>query len=618
MSTHFGCEKRPAKSISNLYAATGSSPRRMRSRSRETDGCFQPRATTTFAPSRIEFGLPNIGARVDGCRPRRKLDSYRQERPLSRAIFEGTASFLISLAAPAREYHAGMHRRLFALAKPASADNSQAWRGWLGSAGLVAIALAGAFALERFLHVGNLPLVFLPAVLASAIVWGLVPSLFACLLSVLSFNFFFLPPLYTFTIADPENILALAIFAVVSAITSELAVRTRRQVLIARRQERQTADLYEFSRSLADIGDHDELLLATARRLSAMVAVDAALLLPRVDALAVVEAHPSGADLDRDDVARAERLWRGEPAAEGAWLFVPLQTESAVIGIAGVRRRGSVPLTDDERRLVTALADQAAVAIERVRLARDVAKARIEIERERLRAALLTSISHDLRTPLASIVGAASSLRSYGDSYSPETRSELAATIYDEAERLDRFVRNLLDMTRLEAGSLRAERSSVDLAEIVGTAVRRAARILEDHRVETDLPSDLPMLDADFLLADQVLFNLLDNAAALAPPGSLIRIAAWCDDSHVAIEVSDEGPGIPSNHLERVFEKFVRVEARDRKRAGTGLGLTICRGFVAAMGGTISAQNRQDRSGAVFTVTLPVALDGERKAILDA
>jgi two-component system sensor histidine kinase KdpD len=512
-----------------------------------------------------------------------------------------------------------MDGRLSALETPLPAGKRPAWLAWLGSAGFVALAIGAAFALERFLHVGNLLLVFLPAVLASAIAWGLLPSLFAGVLSVLAFNFLFLPPLYTFTIGDPENILALAVFAVVSVITSELAAQTRRQVLIARHQERQTADLYEFSRSLADIGAHDDLLSVVVRRLSMMLEVDAILLLPRGGALDLAAAHPSEARLDGNELERAARVWRREPAgADGAWVFVPLRTESAAVGVVGVRRRDGVSLTTDERRLIEALVDQAAIAIERVRLAQDVAMARIEVERERLRAALLTSISHDLRTPLASIVGAASSLRGYGESYPPEIRIELAATIHDEAERLNRFVGNLLDMTRLEAGAIRAERSSVDLAEVVGTALRRAGRIVEAHRVEIDLPPDLPMLRADFLLADQVLFNLLDNAAAHASPGSLIRIAARCEESRVTIKVIDEGPGIPPNDLERVFEKFVRVEARDRKRAGTGLGLTICRGFVAAMGGTILAQNRQDRSGAVFMVTFPAAPAAERKALLDA
>jgi two-component system sensor histidine kinase KdpD len=228
-------------------------------------------------------------------------------------------------------------------------------------------------------------------------------------------------------------------------------------------------------------------------------------------------------------------------------------------------------------------------------------------ETERLRGALLTSISHDLRTPLASILGAASSLRSYADRYSPEQREELLLTLQDEAERLNRFVGNLLDMTRLESGAIELRLDLVDVSEIVGAALERARDVLAHHRVEIDIAPDLPMLRLDPLLFEQVLFNLLDNAAKYASCGSRIDVHAWHDGDGVTIEVLDEGAGIPPGDLERVFEKFYRVHAQDRQRAGTGLGLAICRGFIEAQGGRIDAQNRHDRSGAVLTIRMPLA-----------
>jgi len=273
----------------------------------------------------------------------------------------------------------------------------------------------------------------------------------------------------------------------------------------------------------------------------------------------------------------------------------------------GIERNQPGPLlTPDERRLLDALADQAAVGIERVSLARGLAEARVSAETERLRAALLTSISHDLRTPLASIIGAVSSLRSYPERYDRQQRAELLETLQDEAERLNRFVGNLLDMTRLESGGIDLNLELVDVAEIIGAALQRAGSILARHRIEVEIAPDLPMLRLDALLFEQVLFNLLDNAAKYARPGTRIDVRAHRQIDTVAVEVVDEGPGIPADDLERIFDKFYRVHAQDRRRAGTGLGLAICRGFVEAQGGRIEARNRPDRSGAILTIHMRV------------
>jgi two-component system sensor histidine kinase KdpD len=291
----------------------------------------------------------------------------------------------------------------------------------------------------------------------------------------------------------------------------------------------------------------------------------------------------------------------------GKWLFLPLHTGSGPIGVIGIDRDMPGPLlTPDERRLLDALADQAAVAIERISLARGLAETRVLAETERLRAALLTSISHDLRTPLATILGTVSSLRNFADKYDAAQRAELLADLHDEAERLNRFVSNLLDMTRLESGAIELNLDLVDVGEIVGTALQRAGSVLAQHRIEVDIAADLPMLHLDAILFEQILFNLLDNAAKYAPLGSRIDVQARRDGDVVAVAVADEGPGIPPGDLERIFDKFYRVQAQDRRRAGTGLGLAICRGFVEAQGGHIAAQNRRDRSGAVLTIRIPV------------
>jgi two-component system sensor histidine kinase KdpD len=275
--------------------------------------------------------------------------------------------------------------------------------------------------------------------------------------------------------------------------------------------------------------------------------------------------------------------------------------------VIGIDRDAPGPLlTPDAQRLLDALADQAAVAIERISLARGLDEARVLAETGRLRGALLTSISHDLRTPLASILGAVSSLRSFPEKYGAAEREELLATLQDEAERLNRFVSNLLDMTRLESGAIELTLDMVDVGEIVGAALQRAAGVLARHRVEVAIAPDLPMLQLDAVLFEQVLFNLLDNAAKYSPPGSRVDINAGRDGELVEIEVVDQGSGIPPDDLERIFDKFYRVQAQDRRRAGTGLGLAICRGFVEALGGWIVARNRRDRPGAVLTIRMPV------------
>jgi two-component system sensor histidine kinase KdpD len=284
-----------------------------------------------------------------------------------------------------------------------------------------------------------------------------------------------------------------------------------------------------------------------------------------------------------------------------------MNTGRGAVGVVGIDRDAPGPiLTPDQHRLLDALVDQAALAIERVNLVEDVDRARLVAETDRLRAALLTSISHDLRTPLASILGSATSLATQGQTQDEVTRLDLICNIQDEAERLNRFIGNLLDMTRLESGPLRIRTGAVEVSDAIGSALRRAAKILSQHRTQLSLEPDLPMLDADEVLLEQVLFNLLDNASKYAPTGSLITIKAWQADGKVVLQILDEGPGIPPTDLERVFDKFYRVGGADRKRAGTGLGLAISRGFVEAMQGSITAGNRTDRLGAVFTLTLPV------------
>jgi two-component system sensor histidine kinase KdpD len=399
----------------------------------------------------------------------------------------------------------------------------------------------------------------------------------------------------------------------------------RAQAVTARARAKTTEDLYLFSRKLAVAVTLDDLLWATVYQIALMLKVRVVLLLPEGASIAVRAGYPPEDTLDEADLAAAKWCWENaRPAGRGAdtlpgakRLFLPMRTSRGAVGVIGLDNDRPGPLlTPDQRRLLDALSDQSALAIERIDLAQDVDRAKLLAETERLRSALLTSISHDLRTPLASILGSATSLRRYRATLDAEAQDELIGTVQEEAERLNRFIGNLLDMTRLESGAIEPKQDSVDLGDVVGSALRRAAKILAPHTVTLDLERDLPMLRLDPVLLEQVLFNLLDNAAKYAPPDSEIRIEARREGRRVTLAILDEGDGIPADDLERIFDKFYRVHAIDRKRAGTGLGLAICRGFVEAMGGTITASNRADRGGAIFTLILPVppeqpVLEGE-------
>ena len=331
--------------------------------------------------------------------------------------------------------------------------------------------------------------------------------------------------------------------------------------------------------------------------------------------LTVKSGYPPEDELDQADLAAANWAWSNDrPAGRGSdtlpgakRLFLPMRTGRGPIGVIGIDNDRTGPiLTPDQRRLLDALVDQGALAIERVLLVEDMDRVKRTVESERLRSALLTSISHDLKTPLAAVLGAASTMRDLASGLSDQQKLDLLATVIDESERLNRFIANLLDMTKLESGAIVPNTALHDIGEIIGSALRRASKILTRHKVELQLAADLPMLELDAVLFEQVLFNLLDNAAKYSPQGTTVSIKSQRERGFVSLQVADEGEGIPPAELESVFDKFYRVQKADHIRPGTGLGLAISRGFVEAMQGRISAANRTDRSGAVLTVRLPI------------
>lgn len=543
-----------------------------------------------------------------------------------REMFEGSVSHDLIRKAGNLSIHiiSGTQQEAAPVRQVATAEEKAfSLRPYLMSLSYIAIALVVGTLLDHVLDVRNIALVFLMAVLATAVASGLRPALFASLVSALVFNFFFLPPLYTLHIAGPESVIALAFFICVALVASNLTARVQRQAAAARNRARTTEGLYQFSKKLAGAGTLEDVLWATVYQIAALLKVRVVVLLPDEGtantSISVRAGYPPDDTLADADIAAARWAWEHDhPAGRGAdtlpgakRLYLPLRAVGNTIGVVGLDddRQGPI-LTPEQQRLFDALAEQAALAIARIQLVDDLDRAQLAVEADRLRSALLTSISHDLKTPLAAILGAADTLKSYSGSLPDTDRAELLTTVVDESERLNRFIANLLDMTRIESGAMQPNKSLHYLGDIVGSALKRAAKILQHHRVETDIAADLPMLKLDPVLFEQVLFNLLDNAAKYAPEGSLVYIQGQAEQGDIVLRISDEGAGIPAGDETRIFDSFYRVRKTDQVRAGTGLGLAICKGFTEAMGGTITAANRSDhggRSGAVFTIRLPLS-----------
>jgi two-component system sensor histidine kinase KdpD len=489
----------------------------------------------------------------------------------------------------------------------------------------VAIALGIGKALQPLIGTEYVSLVFLAAVAGVAARFGLMPSLLASVAASLCFDFFFLAPVYSFTIGDPANITAIAVFALTAVVVSTLVGRGRPHMTVAQDRVRAVEALYAFSRKLAATGALDDVLWATAYQTALMLkGVRVVLLLPENGSVAVKAGYPPEDTLEEAELAAAKWAWQSNRAAGRdsdtlpgtKWLFLPMRTSRGPVGIMGITRDDGDPLlTPDQRRLLDALIDQGALAIERVHLVEDIDRVKRAAETDRLRSALLTSISHDLKTPLAGILGSASALRDLSDSLDAGAKAELLATVIEESERLNRFIANLLDMTKLESGAVMPNVALHDLGEIVGSALQRASKILAKHIVDVQLSADLPMVSVDAVLFEQILFNLLDNAAKYAPPRTTVSIQGWREQDAVKLQIADEGDGIPPADLERIFDKFYRARKGDQVRAGTGLGLAISRGFAEALHGTIMAANRTERPGAVFTISLPISKSADQTEV---
>lgn len=477
---------------------------------------------------------------------------------------------------------------------------------------LVAVAIAAAELIALAFLTPNVTPLFLATVFFSAVLWGVGPAIVAAILSVAACAYFYFPPLYDFRVHDPQDLVDLAVFLVISIIAGDIASRVRRQTLDAQRREETTATLYAFSRRLAGIAAADDLYLAVVEQFSDVLERRVLLLLPDGDHLVVFSAILSDHPLPSPVLEAATRLWRAPPPqpeieiaeAGTTWELRQLRAGGRALGVLAIGSAPKNPPLEIEPSFLEALLDQTSLAIERTQLAATLEDARVQAKTEKLRDALLNSISHDLQTPLASILGAASALQSFGSLYDPAARSDLVATIHEEGERLNHFIGNILHLTRIRAGEITPRLEFVEPADIVNAALRRLQRRLSAHEIAVDLAPDLPMLRLDLFLTKNALINILENAVKYSPPGSRIRIQARLAGENVAIEISDAGVGIAPGDLLRVFDPFYR--ARDAKPAGSGLGLAIARTFIEASAGRIDVHSDGPGRGATFVIILPV------------
>ncbi len=486
-------------------------------------------------------------------------------------------------------------------------------RGYLASVLVVVLSTLVCWPLSLKLDATNLIMVYLLGVLTIATRFGRGPSVVASVLSVAAFDFMYVPPRYTFAVDDTQYVFTFGVMLATALTISTLTTRVKFQAESARSRERRTASLYAISHQLAAARTLEQIAHAAIRHIADAVDAKAVLLMPAGEGqmtlvgleLGGFEPTPHDRAVARWVLDHQETAGRGTATLPGSQgVYLPLKASHGAIGVLGVLPGETWSTIEPERmHLLEAFAGLVALAVERVELAAEAARIRVQIETERLRSSLLSAVSHDLRTPLSVITGGASTLLE--GEVSPEVRSELLKSILEESERLNRLVANLLDMTRLEAGAIEIHKEWQSVEEIVGVALARAATALARHHVTTEVQPDLPFVPMDELLIEQVLVNLLDNASKYAPAGSTIEVRAATDGDRLVLEVADRGPGLPPGDLQRVFEKFYRGDKAARG-AGAGLGLAICKGIVELHGGTIVAENRVG-GGAAFRFTLPLA-----------
>ncbi|WKV95409.1 sensor histidine kinase KdpD [Pseudomonas sp. H22_DOA] len=487
------------------------------------------------------------------------------------------------------------------------------WFDYLLALVATVLATALAWAVSSVLPLPNISLVFLAAVLLVAVRSSLGPALACAALSFLTYDFLFIPPNFSFSIQREEDVLTLLFFLLMAALTGNLAARQRRQLQALRDTQEETSELLDLSRKLTAATDRQAVLNAAAQHLNGWSDLQICLLNRDGQGGWKVE---TGGPLQFTESERAAADWawqHDQPAGVGTgtlpfgrWWWWPLSVEDGPLALLGVCAKEGQTLSGQRRRLLTALSQPLAQALARAQLADDLEAARLHGETEQLRSALLASVSHDLRTPLTSMRGSIDSLLALGEAIPLEDRRELLEGTRDEAERLDRYIQNLLDMTRLGHGALKLARDWVSPADIVGSSLNRLRAVLAPLQVSTEVPAELPLLYVHAALIEQALVNVLENAARFSPPDGRLQLNAGANDNEIYFSVSDEGPGIPEDERAKIFDMFYTAARGDRGGQGTGLGLAICQGMVGAHGGRISVADGIDGRGTCITLHLPL------------
>ncbi|MBB4196518.1 sensor histidine kinase [Rhodoblastus sphagnicola] len=490
------------------------------------------------------------------------------------------------------------------------------WPGLAAAVIGVAVAVGVGEALALALNLPNLSMIFLLAVLGCAASFGLWSAVAASFLSFLAYNFFFIPPIYTLTIAEPQEVLSLLVFLIVAVLTGSLAGRVHDQAAAARQRAQNVESLYDFSRKLGAAARLDDVLWASVTHLHKVQGDAVALLLPEDGEVRLKTAWPPDRELSAGDISAAQWSldkqelagWRTNTLPNLAMQFRPLLSPRGAVGVCGfVPKTPDAPLAPEQERELTALLEQMALAIDRSLLIGEAVRAAALEDNEKLRTTLLSSLSHDLRTPLSSITGAVTTLRQFGGRMKDADREDLLASIEEEAARLSRFVANLLDMSRIESGAMKLRRDYIEPSESIRAAAERSRKTFPGFRIETSVARDLPFIQGDAQMLEQVLFNLLDNAHKYGGEAGAV-IHARQEGDTVVISVTDDGPGVKPADLARIFEKFYRGGRADGRKAGTGLGLSICKGLVQAMDGAIEAQSpAARRRGTRILLRFPAA-----------
>jgi two-component system sensor histidine kinase KdpD len=469
----------------------------------------------------------------------------------------------------------------------------------------------------------NIALIYLFPVLLSAVYWGIRPAFFAAVLGVLAFDFYFVPPVLSFTVADLRYLISFGVYLAVAALTASLAARLKQQLHYSKQREAHTAALYALSRQISAIADIHSLLDNVSRQISQTIGTEIAVYLPNDDNRLIL-AHRSAIHTDwgEGDGEKVIAKWvykHGETAGKGSHTlrespgyYVPLRTEDRVYGVLAVNlKEKNGEFTTEQQRLLEAFGGLAASAIARVELAEKAKIAHLTAESERLRTAILDSVSHELRTPLATIIGSVTGLIESDQLFSSEDRMELLSTIRDGALRMNRLVKNLLGMVQLESGMLRLRKNWCDVEDLIGVTLAQVKDFQQHRKLKVQLQEFVPMVQGDEVLLEQVLVNVVSNSIKYSPDHSEIGISVSTEDDRLIISVADRGIGLAAGEYNRIFDKFYRSDSTVHV-TGTGLGLAICKGIVELHGGTISAEPNLPPQGTVITITLPLNDQGRQ------